>query len=184
MKHSQGLTLINLLISLSIISILTFLVIPGFGNILSRNQSTLTINTINSAVNFARSSAILGTKHITLCPKAPLETCGKDWSAGLTVFHDENQNGTLDEEESVLRTIELMASGTVKWSSFGANTYLTFTPIGFTKSQNGTFIYCPTNKDATLAKVLIINRQGRARPGMDVNKNRIPERANGDDVEC
>lgn len=184
MTRAQGMTLIDLLISLSIISILTFMVIPGFGRILANNQSTLSINTVTSAIRFARSQAILQASHVTLCPRTVQQVCGSDWSQGFIVFHDDNKNGQLEQDERVLREIDLLGAGTVTWSSFGASSYLMFTPTGFTKSQNGTFIYCPKDKDPTLAKVLIINRQGRVRQGLDKNNNDIPERSSGKDVNC
>ncbi|UTA47331.1 GspH/FimT family protein [Simiduia sp. 21SJ11W-1] len=184
MTRAHGLTLLNLLISLAIISILSFVVIPGFAQILANNQATLTINTAINAIRFARAQAILHGQHVTLCPYSYNVSCGNDWAAGFTAFQDFNKNGKLDGDEEVLRVIELYAAGTVKWSSFGASSYLMFTPLGFTKSQNGTFIYCPKNKDATLAKVLIINRQGRVRQGQDTNNNNIPERSSGQDVVC
>ncbi|BFM14343.1 hypothetical protein R50073_05260 [Maricurvus nonylphenolicus] len=185
MRYSKAFTFIELLTSLAIIGILTGFAIPTFTTLLEVNSSISARDNLLAAINYTRLEAISRVTTITLCPKLTSSTCGKVWSEGILVFTDPNQNGRIDEEEEVLREFSpLWGGGTLRWSSFGSNNYLRYTPLGNTLNQNGSFIYCPTSNNLRYAQVIVINRGGRARAALDSNQNGIVERADGKDVTC
>lgn len=101
------------------------------------------------------------------------------------VFSDCNRNRILDEDDQLYRVMRpLPKNSLLKWSFFGNRRYLQMTPQGWTNQQNGTLIYCPGSGEERHARLLIIHKSGRTRYGKDTDKDGIPNRANGDNVEC
>jgi len=186
MYRSLGFTLIELLAALMISAILAMLAAPGFQHLLMRHQAHKIYSQTLQAINFARANALTTQTTTTLCPAYSNIECGKNWENGILVFNDINENGEIDNElERVLSNFP--AGGhqySLRWAAFGNRSYLRYTALGYTHSQNGTFVYCPENGDALYAHAIIINRAGRARRGYDKNRNGIIERANGKDIEC
>jgi type IV fimbrial biogenesis protein FimT len=185
MRKLPGYTLLELLIALSITSILSTIGLPAFSNLIAANRSIVCRDMLLGAINFARFEAISRTSTITLCPKLKSNLCGKSWSTGILIFIDKDQNGKISQEDEVIREIQVLTTEeSLTWNSFGSNNYLRYTSLGNTLNQNGTFIYCPSSKEARHAQAIIINRSGRARASLDNNSNGIVERANGKDVSC
>lgn len=185
MNKQVGLSLVNLLITLSILGIITSFAIPGFSALINQQKAVSTINQLIGTLQFARLSALERGKTITLCPKANNTECGKDWSQGIIVFEDLNKNGVLEPSEQLIRVAQFIPQGArLKWVSFGSNNYLRYANDGSTINQNGSFTFCPSNNDNLYARVIIINRSGRPRRGQDSNHNGITETASGKDVSC
>lgn len=185
MVKQRGLTLLELLIVFTIVGILWGVAIPAFSAFHQRHQATAAINRVIGAVNFARMEAVSRNQTVTLCPRENANSCGNEWRKGIIVFMDSNQNGDLEDNDELIRVTPPFPEGSsLSWSAFGSNRYLRFSPLGFTYNQNGTFTYCPPNKDNRLAKLAVINKAGRVRPSADTDGNGIVNLANGDDVEC
>ena len=137
------------------------------------------------AVAFARTEAVLLGRTVTLCPRKDDSSCGKNWQLGINIFTDINADGKLSEGDLMLKVIQPFTKGSsVSWMAFGKKNYLSFSATGYTMHQNGSFYYCPKNKDPLYGKILILNKQGRARQGRDLNQNGIPETSTGKDIEC
>lgn len=186
MPKEKGMTLIELLITSSIIASLITIAIPGFQRLKMQQQSYRVYSELVSALNFTRSTAITKKVTTTLCPNHENIECGKDWANGILIFTDRNQNGKYDDKsDEILKVTEKPHhSYSLKWSSFGNRPFIRYTPLGHTLNQNGTFIYCPENGNSLYARAVIVNRTGRIRRGYDKNNNGIIERANGDDIQC
>ena len=164
MKQS-GLTIVELVSVLAIMTILTGLMIPSFTGIHSRSKATAGINWIIGAVNFARHAAINRRVTTTLCPSSgPDLTCGGKWHDGVIVFADHNVNAKMDGKDYLIERIpNLNFDGTLKWRAFRNRQYLQMTELGYTNYQNGNFVYCPPDRNLKFARQIVINVQGRAR---------------------
>lgn len=185
MNKQSAFTLLELIIALSVITILTGIAIPTLFDLLNSKHSITTRDMLLNAINFTRIEAISHTTTVTLCPQENENSCGKDWSDGIVIFKDVNEDGKIDQEEEILHELPPMREGdSLRWLSFGSNNYLRYNQLGYTLNQNGSFIYCPKDKDSNHAQVIIINRSGRARVAVDRNNNGIVEQANGRDVTC
>lgn len=187
MNSVRGLTFIELLISLLIISVLIVTSIPSFQNLLKKHKSQRVFSLTLQAIYYARAKALTTQTVVTLCPTTDeLSKCGTKWEDGIQIFADIDENGKFDHKQDTL--LRSFPSGNhaylLRWASFGNRSYLQYTPLGHTKNQNGTFIYCPQDGDVKYANAIIINRAGRARRGYDKNNNGIIERANGKDIAC
>lgn len=187
MNSTRGFTFVELLISLLIISVLVAISIPGFQNLLKKHKSQRVFSLTLQAIYYARAKALTTQTVVTLCPTTDEVTkCGTQWEEGIQVFTDTDENGRFNQKQDTL--LRIFPSGNYKyslrWASFGNRSYLQYTPLGHTKNQNGTFIYCPQDGDVKYANAIIINRAGRARRGYDKNNNGIIERASGKDIAC
>jgi type IV fimbrial biogenesis protein FimT len=89
-RKEQGVTLIELLVTLVVLSILLTIAVPGFQNFMRSNRLTSVANEMASALNLARSEAIRRGKTVTVCKSnanAASPTCdGTNWTDGWLVF--------------------------------------------------------------------------------------------------
>lgn len=206
MHKTLGLTLLELLISILIISLLAAVGIANMPHLIAQQQSTASLNQIIGGVAFARSSAITLGIATTFCPSdsvaahsnsaVPPLGCGprNTWHQGSIIFQDHNGNGQLDANDTLLRRLPGWShSATVAWRAFRARSYLQFTRRGFTNWQNGSFVYCPTNiggnsagGDGNLryARRLVLNQAGRSYRAYDRNGDGIDEGSRNTRLRC
>ncbi len=158
MSHSQGYSLLELLITLSISSILLTTGIPAFSDLIDTLQSKSDTQQLTVAIHLTRQQAVTHKQTTTLCPHQSNNECSTDWASGLMIFSDNNSNGKRDTTEAVIRVLPEF-KGTLRWASFGSNNYLRYTPNGFTLNQNGSFHYCTESSKHN--RRITINRAGR-----------------------
>ncbi len=113
-RPQTGVTLIELLVTLSIAVILMAIAVPGFQDFFRRNRVDSAASEFVAALNYARSEAIRRGVRVSVCgssnPSAASPTCGDDkWAEGWVVFVDNshlpgNASGVFDEgQDEVLR---------------------------------------------------------------------------------
>jgi len=162
---AQGVTFIELITGLAIISIMSALAFPSFNRIHSRSVATAGVNWIIGAVIFARQTAVTHRVTTTLCPAStPKNVCKGKWHDGVIIFADHNSDAILNGKDFLIERIHADTfTGTIKWRAFRNRQYLQMTQLGYTNYQNGNFVYCAQNEDLRFARQIVINMQGRAR---------------------
>lgn len=172
-RSEIGFTLLELLITLALITILIILSIPLL-NSLQKSRADSAMHFLMREIQQARSTALSHGKTITLCGSNDDISCVKNWQDGmnLQVFIDNNKNRKRDEEELLIRSSTL-PDGIYQWRGAGRN-YLRFRRDGSVREM-GTFTYCPPSKDASLARQLTINRPGRSYYSRDKNGDGVHE---------
>ena len=186
-KHQTGFTLIEMMITVSILAVILATAVPAMSEFLQRNKSNAVISQVRNLVALARENAVHHNCFTTICPSENNVNCSTNTQAPLMVFSDCNRNRVIDGNDQLYRVMTpLPKNSELRWSFFPRRTYLQMTPQGFTNGQNGTLIYCPANGEAKHARLLIIRKSGRARYGKDTNGDGILNRAgrNGGNVEC
>jgi type IV fimbrial biogenesis protein FimT len=150
-----GFTIIELLITVTLISIMLLIAMPNMSDLVLHNRATTNINTIISALQLARSEAINRKIKVKYCQSSNYKTCGGNWKDGQII---------IDEDGKLLRTFAaLNYHDTLIWnSSLNRDEYVEFTSDGCTNGQVGTFIYTP-NGQKKYAKAITINHAGRVR---------------------
>ncbi|MDH1443707.1 GspH/FimT family pseudopilin [Pseudomonas sp. GD03721] len=157
--HQHAQTLPELLITLSILTIVIGFVTPAVGSLLQKNRHTSEINQLHASLNFARSMAIQTRTMVSLCAGDHSCEDSRNWQGRILIFVDKNRNGALDDDEQLLKAMDINPRHRWHWSNFRQQTYMSFRPDGMTHSLNGTFTLC----DQQLAiKGLVINITGRA----------------------
>lgn len=98
-KHNTGFTLIELIVTISIATILVSIAVPNFTALIRSNQLTSGTNELVSSLILARSEALKRSNNVSLCASEDQVTCsGTDFSTGWIVFVDCNAvpNGAID----------------------------------------------------------------------------------------
>jgi type IV fimbrial biogenesis protein FimT len=182
----RGFSLLELLLVVLIATLLASLSAPGLGRMLQRQQSDAAINELARTFSFARSAAVARSQVVTLCGSSNSTSCNGAWESGLLVFADLDADSVVDMGEPLLKQTAIKANGgSMQLRSFPRKLTVQFDALGFTyKKQNGSFIWCPANRDPQLAQQLIFIRTGRARMARDSDGDGIRESANGSPLSC
>ena len=103
-RNSTGFSLLELMVVLTILSVLFGLGIPSLHKIIATNRASSQINSLVGSLALTRSEAIKRGKRITLCQsldQIKCETSG-NWAQGWLGFTDDNKNRQLDNNEKLL----------------------------------------------------------------------------------
>lgn len=129
-KGQQGLTLVELMVTLAVAIILLAVGMPLFSSVVSSNRVTGQTNALVAAMQLARSEAVKRRFDAYVCAAAGTLSvdCGAtDWADGWTVFADEDGDGALDGGELV-RTWD--GPGTSATMTLAGGTSVRFRPSG------------------------------------------------------
>ncbi|MEE9398299.1 MAG: GspH/FimT family pseudopilin [Methylococcales bacterium] len=182
---SQGFTLIELVVTLTVATILLAVGIPSYKSTATRNHIESLMSDLTRSLNLARSEALKRGMTVTVCKSADQLVCGGNWSNGWILFNDKNKNGSIDVGDELLHTHGAIAQGlSLKYAAFPSSNYVQFLGSGFTKQQNGTFTACGSAKKVENARAVIVHKTGRARPSIDSDRDGIYEKGSGNPLTC
>ena len=167
MKHchgsttTRGLTLIELIISLSIIAILIAVAIPSFATLQQNSARRTALNNFWHAIFLARSEAVKRNAVIALCKSRDGQTCDNstgDWSDGWIVFDnlDHDEPAQRDANEPILQIYQAWPGVHI---TSNRKTF-SFRPVT-QGAVNGTIVFCDAAGHA--AQAIIISHTGRPR---------------------
>lgn len=169
-SSSSGMTLVELLISLAIMSILLGFGLPSFRAIYERWQVTQAARAMESSFRLARSESIKRGGHVGIrkidneingCQNA---TTSREWGCGWLVYADQNSSGSWEaQHDTLLQEFRPDASVNVLRSANGSN--LNFNRYGMVNLNAIGFTFLPQNPDSIsqTAQTLCISSGGRMR---------------------
>jgi type IV fimbrial biogenesis protein FimT len=173
-----GVTLIELLITLSISTLLLAVAIPSLSSFIDDNRLSSRTFELVGAMNLARSEAIKRGAWVSLCktkhPEATPTVCQADagWEQGLVIFVDNtqeigNQLGVIDGADQIVKIyyaedrIRISAGNSfalgIAYNPDGLG--LGIKADGSTGTASNTFNLCLNNKGTAI----VTNRSGRIR---------------------
>lgn len=163
--RQSGFSLLEIMITLSVASILIFVAIPGMNDMVKDNRRAGNINQLVSSMHLARSEAIKrGGTTISLCPSADGAACADaDWDGGWILFinNDGDDPPVVDAGEEVLSYTQT-SGGTTSLASTGTlSRGITFSSNGLA-AQSGNLVYCDDRGEAN-AKKVTLSRAGRVK---------------------
>lgn len=126
MRKNGGLSLVELMMVIGIIAIISAVAIPSMISWRERRQLEAAVNEVQVAIGLAKSTAI---KHST-----PVSILFNNPTNGITVFVDNNSNGSIDTGDRVVQTMHLSDGVTI--STLPTLTFLRFDARGFTSALN------------------------------------------------
>lgn len=189
MHIQRGITLMEMLITMTIAVILLTVGVPSFIDMVAANKASGYANDLLSDINLARSEAITRGNRVVIC-KGPTGTgCTTgNWEDGWKVFVDCNNNQTVDAgadstcsnaaDEEVLRVHAALTGGWTLRGGGNAVNRITFLPDGRT-GNNDTLVVCKdgvlNSGNQTRSSAVVVNTTGRARVVADSNKDGVPD---------
>ncbi|QNH00440.1 GspH/FimT family pseudopilin [Pseudomonas sediminis] len=171
-RPQNAFTLPETLIALTIAAIVLAFATPALSALLQQDRHTTEINQMHASLNYARGQAIQTRTMVSLC--AGDDNCrdSRAWHGRILIFLDANRNGQLDEDEQLLKIVDIHPRHRWNWANFRQKSHMSFRPDGTTHSLNGTFTLC--DKGIAIRGV-VINITGRTM----VNKSPDNDRCRG-----
>ena len=106
-RHSAGFTILELMITVAVLSILLGIGVPGFTGLIRNNRIATQTNNLIGALNYARAETAVRGQPVTLCAaNADRSACSgnNNWTNGWIIFTDRNGNvGMLDGADRLLQ---------------------------------------------------------------------------------
>lgn len=105
MKNQNGLTLIEMMVTLAVAIILVAVGIPAFRSITANNRAVAQSNALVTALNLSRGEAVKRGAPVTIC-RAANGACddeSNDWASGWLVFEDSDSSGDINDGEELIR---------------------------------------------------------------------------------
>lgn len=172
-RRAMGFTLLEMLITLTLLAVLTAAAAPSFSGLLQGNLAAAHAEALMASLNQARSEAIKRNLRVMLCKSADGASCttAGDWAQGWLLFVDRDSDGVLDADEDILR-VQAALPGKFTLNNSTARNWYAYRPDGSAASSGGlvtgTFRVCPPTGDVTRARRVVTNITGRpqVRPGI------------------
>lgn len=163
MKKNTGFTLLELLITVTLVSIVMAIGVPSMRDFVKNDRLSTQINTLVGHLAYARSEAVLRHVPVIICASSTLTSCNSnDWAEGWIIFVDDDSNGDLSAGEDLLRQHQALSGGNTLVSSAGS--VVTYDERGFAPNSTGSFSLCD-DRGATYMKSITISNTGRVRKG-------------------
>ena len=168
-KDSNGFTLLELLITVSITAIVVAMAAPSFTDVLDDNILLTQTNQFATAINVARSEAVKRNSRVLICKRAGNQCAtsnAANWEDGWIIFADDNDNNIVDTGEEISILDPLRTNYTLRADSIDTN-WLAFSASGKASSNVATiftgiaFRLCSPDQDTTTARSLDMNAVGR-----------------------
>lgn len=173
-RFSSGFTLVELMVTLSILAILSTLAAPSFLQTIASSRLTSATNDLYASLVQARADAVRQGKRVTVCVSSNGSSCDAGtvtWSLGWISFTDTVRSSapSVDTGETVSYVVQPLHSSLVSRGNAGASNYVSFAPDGQSKMinggfQGGTIRVCSTSSalsTATRARDIVISISGR-----------------------
>lgn len=188
-----GFTLIELMMVLVLVAVLLGVGGPSFQSSLQRNRMQTTVNSVATALSFARAEAVIRSEPVAICPTVDTASCsGSNWETGFLIFVDNGaggggaaSDGTLNGAEELLRIGEPAGQGvTVRTANFPSTANIVFQDSGrVLQNISGTVTVCDA-RGANDARALIVEVSGQARRAVDTDANGVVEDDTVTSVAC
>ncbi|CAA0269394.1 putative type IV pilus biogenesis protein [Alteromonas alvinellae] len=185
-QHSQafinqrGLTLLEMLVAVAVLTIILTTVAPSIQSVLIKNRITSDINNLSAVVQRARFTAVDEQASVVLCPTENYEACTNSWKKAKMVFVDTNGNGSRDNSEALIIASDPLNSAN---AIYGVTGSLSFDEQGAI-STAATITLCPKDNDDDYASALLLSLYGRISVAVDSDGDGKKEDLDGNALSC
>ena len=184
-KPHLGMTLIELMVSISITSILLTLALPNLNDFIVQLRVDNEISRLGRLLLTARNYAINSEYNVIICPIAHNGVCSTNWHEELSVFIDSNNNKQFDSanNELLVATKSPIKPGDVLTYAKNRNK-ITYQATGHLFGlSNGTLRYCPKGHQEK-SRGIVIARSGRFYATTDINDDGKDETRSNKIIKC
>ncbi len=158
--RQAGLTLLELLVTLTVTAILGVTVVPAMLDLIDRNRISASLNELVTHIHLARSQAIKNRYRAILCPSNDGRTCLRsgEWHHGFMLFDDNNGNRKPDPDERVIRFRKALPGVTMTSSRY--RNKIVYQSNGMAGGTNLTITICGSR---AAPQAIILSNTGRPR---------------------
>jgi type IV fimbrial biogenesis protein FimT len=182
-SNLKGFTLIELMVSVSVTSILAAIAIPNFNDFIVQMRVDNEISQLHRMLLITRNAAINSGQKAIICPLDNAFQCTSQWQNELSVFVDVNDNKEFDNNEKVISYRAAINAEDKLIYGKGRNK-ITFKPTGqLSGLANGTFRYCPLNHKEK-SRGIVVARSGRLYQSSDNNNDGVDENRGNKAINC
>ena len=162
MRRQRGFTIIELMITVSIVGILVAAAAPGYQDWVATTRLNSHTTEFVTALHFARSEAIKRNVAVSVCKTTSGAGCvtTNTWAQGWIVFVDVDASGTVDSADTVLRVHEKLTGGTTLVGQAAVANVITFRSNG-TAAQGGLVDMCSYRQTVAGRDIVIAAGTGR-----------------------
>ncbi|MFZ7097000.1 GspH/FimT family pseudopilin [Luteimonas dalianensis] len=161
-QRSAGYSLVELLVTTTILTLLLAVASPMMSSLLRNSQLQSTIHTVASGLAVTRMAAIHRGHPVTMCPSADGSLCSgsNDWSSGWIVYLD-RQRTTQPASMADILEVSTGVPDRFSLTSNTGRTRIRYQPTGWSAGSNLTLTLCA--REGTPGARVIVNNAGRAR---------------------
>ena len=166
----QGFTLIELVATLAVLMVTLSIGVPSLTALAHSMKLSSISSSFVSHMHLARAEAIKRNSRVVLCKSADGQSCSATggWEQGWIVFHDANNNGLHEADETILEREQALPPSLKLTGNLNVVNYLSFASTGATKLiggafQAGTLTLCHESASAGDARQIVLNAVGRPR---------------------
>lgn len=182
----KGFTLIELMVSVSVTSVLATFAVPNFNEFIVQIRVDNEISKLQRLLLTARNHAISVQYPVTLCPLNEQNQCTSQWQDEIAVFIDSNDNKIYEpaSNEVLIAMKDFAHEGDRLQYGLNRNR-IKFAPTGRTTGwgSNGTLKYCPINYNDH-SRAIVISTSGRFYSSRDINGDGRDQIRNGGNIIC
>lgn len=169
MMKTKGFTLLELLITLTVVGIIATIGVPSLRAVIMDNRLASQANQFVYSINMARSAAVRFQRNAIVCASANYDaavpSCSDDpdWSNGWIVWVDKDRNATPDATEIISVNEPLSDSSTFTSLAVSRFTYDArgfAVPSGAAGTTDGELTLCDDRSGET-GRVIKVNNVGR-----------------------
>lgn len=159
MERQQGLTLIELLVTVTLLSLLLSAAMPALSYWFNKQQADGAAYSALRHVAKARALAVEDNRRISFCGVNNSNECVRNNIREYVVFYDRAYDHAIDSDDKVYSRFKLSYSGRVRLR-VGTATFIAFEPSGYARVP-GSLYFCPKSGDKKLMRRVTVSSAGR-----------------------
>ena len=170
--RSIGFTLIELVVTLTIVGILATIAAPSMSSFIQNNRLRTQVSDFVVDLNFARSEATKQKSNVAICAGNTIVGCDatKAWQDGRLVFIDADNSSSFNAGDTILRSHEALEGNNTLANKTTSGKILIFNSSGSVANPgtgDGTYAFCD-RRGASLGRGVEVLNTGRVRSFQNV----------------